>query len=143
MPAPRAFFLHLLARDVEAMRHFYGELLGLPASYHAPDEAVGFRWRGVQLAIFAASEAPIVDGWQRQPGWSGGEGLAPSWSIELDEAGFRSAVDRLRAADVEAFGDAPAWRGYWSYPVRDPMGHTVEITYTPDPPPGVPSPTWS
>ena len=54
---------------------------------------------------------------------------AISWSVTLTEETFPPAVSRLLAAGVASFGTEPVWRGYWSFPVHDPMGNTVEVTW--------------
>ncbi len=69
-----------------------------------------------------------VAGWSRQLGWNGGTGSAPSWGVELDADGFRAAVDRVLDSRAGTWFDAPQWVGYWSFPVRDPMGNTVELS---------------
>ena len=50
-----------------------------------------------------------------------------SWSVPFAEADYRPVLARLKAADVSALHDKPQWVHYWSYPVKDPMGNTVEI----------------
>ena len=67
-----------------------------------------------------------------QPGWAGGTiAGAPSWSVQLDDEPFRAAVACLQAARIESFHEAPQWVNYWSFPVTDPMGNTVELTDAP------------
>jgi hypothetical protein len=50
------------------------------------------------------------------------------FGVELDPEAFRRAVRSLAAAGVTARFSEPQWVGYWSYPVRDPIGHTVEVS---------------
>ena len=65
-------------------------------------------------------------------GLTGGTAPEVSWSFEFKEDSFRTAVDRCRAAGTRTFWDKPRWVGYWSFPVRDPMGNTVELTWPND-----------
>ena len=143
-PADR-FFLYTYCNELEAMRAFYTELVGLDEIFYAPgdDGGLGYHHGDVQFTVLAAAEPlPVATAWARQPGWSGGEGLAPSWSFQLASLdAFRAAVTRLAAADVPRLDDRPQWRGYWSYVVRDPMGHTVEVTHAPAEAPD--DPVWT
>jgi catechol 2,3-dioxygenase-like lactoylglutathione lyase family enzyme len=125
-------FLYLPCRDLDGMRRFYGELVGLRETYYAagPDGGLAYACDHLQLTFFPAPDAePNVAGWHRQPGWAGGTVPAASWSIVADdEAAFRAAVERLTEAGVPRYAERPRWVGYWSFPVQDPMGNTVEIT---------------
>jgi catechol 2,3-dioxygenase-like lactoylglutathione lyase family enzyme len=125
-------FLYLPCRDLEAMRRFYTDLVGLTETYHAPGPEGGLAYAcdRLQLTFFAAPDAaPNAAGWHRQPGWAGGTVAGASWSIVADdEAAFRAAAARLTEAGVPRHAEHPRWVGYWSFPVRDPMGNTVELT---------------
>jgi len=87
----------------------------------------------VQLTIGEHPEAPQSEAdqgeeWATQLGWQGGTSAAPSWGFELGAAALRAAVARLRRHSSAIRSDAPEWVGYWSFPVKDPMGNTVEIS---------------
>jgi hypothetical protein len=45
----------------------------------------------------------------------------------MSSEAFSDAVVRLQDAGVDVLRSEPFWVGYWSYVVRDPMGHTVEV----------------
>jgi len=123
-------FLYVPVSDLDAMRHFYTELVGLDEIYFAADEALAYDCDGLQFTMLFDPNPPAVpEGWATQPGWRGATVAAMSWSIELTEAGFRGAVSRSAEAGVIALHDVPQWVGYWSYPVKDPMGYTAEITW--------------
>lgn len=125
-------FLYVFADDLDAMRTFYSDLIGLDEFFHAAgaDGGLGYRCDRLQFTILPDPDAVRADAaWHRQPGWEGGTLLTPSWSIESESReAFAAAVDRLRAAGVPLLHDQPRWVGYWSFPVRDPMGNTVELT---------------
>lgn len=137
-------FLYVYCNDLAAMRHFYTDLLQLAEIYYAPgpDGGLAYRCDALQFTIFPApAPQPVVDSWQMQPGWPGGTQPTTSWSLTSDTLeAFAAAVDRVTAAGVPAYFDRPQWFGYWSFPVRDPMGHTVELTFAPDADP--PDTTW-
>ena len=135
-PAPGVTEVYVTARDLAAMRVFYTELLGLDEIHHSRDERLlAYRCGGLQLTNFEAADAPIAaDGWATQPGGRGNTGPAISWSVVLTEGGYRRAVEALRAASATACHDAPVWVGYLSFPVRDPMGNTVELSLPVDEP---------
>ena len=124
-------FIYLFCNDLGAMRAFYTDLLGMKEIYFSDgqDGGLGYDCSGLQFTIFpAASELPVIDSWAWQPGWREGAGTAPSWSVVATAATFEPTVARLQAAGVPSFYQAPRWYGYWSYPVKDPMGNTVELT---------------
>ncbi len=123
-------FVYVPARDLAAMRHFYGELLGLREVYHSAEEGLlAYVCGGLQFTIFEAPDAtPMPAGWATQPGWQGPTEPQISWSVVLDTAGYRDAVRALESDDVDRLHDVPVWVGYWSHPVHDPMGNTVEVT---------------
>lgn len=89
---------------------------------------MAFRADGLQITIAHHDDAGAVAGWSRQLGWSGGLASAPSWGFELEPDEFRVAVDRVTDARASTWFDEPQWVGYWSFPVRDPMGNTVELS---------------
>jgi len=126
------WFLYLHANDVDASRTFYRDVIGLPEVFRSPEgDVVGFRAGDVQLTV-AHHDGPAepID-WAGQLGWEGGAAGVPSWGVELDSAGFVRAVAAASAHGSRTRWPAPHWVGYWSFPVRDPMGNTVEIS-TPD-----------
>ena len=128
MPGVR--HVYLSAEDLDAMRWFYGALLALEEVYFSAEEQLlAFDCDGLQFTIYGADVEPSAAGWATQPGWVGGTEPAISWSVELPEEEFRPAVERLTRAGIVALHDAPVWVGYWSFPVRDPMGNTVEVTW--------------
>lgn len=123
-------FIYLFCTDITAMRHFYSDLLGLDEAFYAEGEAVAYNCDDLQFTIFQRDDAPMApDGWAWQPGWGAGSRPVMSWSVKLNEAGFRATLGRLRSASIPAFWSEPQWRGYWSYPVKDPMGNTVEVVW--------------
>lgn len=123
-------FLYLPTRDLDAMRRFYGGLVGLEEIYFADDEQLlAYDCDGLQFTIYGADVEPGPTVWATQPGWRGDTVPLVSWSVELAEVAFRAAVDRVRAAGVATLHREPVWVGYWSHPVRDPMGNTVEVTW--------------
>jgi hypothetical protein len=134
-------FLYIYCNDLMPVRHFYSELIGLEEMHFSAGEAVAYRCDQLQFTIFQADHPlPAVTGWASQPGWAGGTRLDPSWSVECSKAAFDGAVRRLSEAGAPAYREAPVWVGYWSFPIRDPMGYTVELTCPsdgPDEPGGV------
>lgn len=73
-------------------------------------------------------DADYVDGWSQQLGWQGGSTATPSWGFEFPPAEFVRVVESVRGAEIDTFHPGPQWIGYWSFPVKDPMGYTVEIS---------------
>lgn len=125
-------FLYLNTVDLPAARRFYSVLLELDEIVASVD-VVGFRIGSLQLTI-ARHEAARYDevsdaaDWASQLGWVGGKAGKPSWGMEVADEAFGTIVARLQAASVRAWSDEPQWVGYWSFPVMDPMGNTVEVS---------------
>ena len=134
VPQARINFIYLHARDMEAMRAFYRDALGCSEiSYRALDKD-GYGWSVLDMGSFQFMIHPDVDavpqsGWCMQPGWEGGTVPGLSWSLVFTENAFRLALPKLQAIGTEAFHEQPQWcqDSYWSYPVKDPMGNTVEL----------------
>lgn len=122
-------FLYLHCADLESARRFYSNVLGLKETYFSAEEGtVGYVAGALQISIATHAAAVEASGWAEQLGWEGGATAAPSWGFELAPDEFRRAVRSAREAGTEPHFDAPRWLGYWSFPVRDPMGNTVEIS---------------
>jgi len=134
-------FLYLHSGDLERARDFYTNVLGLNEIYFSDEEqSVGYQVGSVQITIGQHSEARHVERWSSQLGWQGGTASDPSWGFHLEVEPFRDAVERSRRQRSEVYRAEPEWVGYWSFPVKDPMGNTVEISSTDPgawPPPGI------
>ncbi|KAA3663552.1 MAG: hypothetical protein DWQ04_10245 [Chloroflexi bacterium] len=129
-PQPGVKFLYLFCNDLHTMRNFYSDLLGLNEIYYSemPDRTVAYDCDGLQFTIiFNAAAQKASPGWAWQPGWQTGSNPIISWSIVLTDGVFQTAVQNLKGASVETFYEEPQWQNYWSFPVKDPMGNTVEI----------------
>lgn len=124
-------FIYNTCNDVEAMRAFYIDLLGLPLTSFRNDEkgkwleyncsGIEFIWHLSPDKVEAAAE------FSRQPGWDGGTLDRASCSIEYSKEGFFDVVERLKQAGVTAAKPEAEDRGsYWAFPVLDPLGNTVE-----------------
>lgn len=125
-------FIYQSCNDLEAMRSFYGGLIGMTeTSYReGPEGWLVYQCDGFQFMIFPAGhELPVPDGWGMQPGWEGGDREYLSWSLIVAEADFAAIVRKLLDKGVDCFNEEPQWcqDSYWSFPVRDPMGNTVEV----------------
>lgn len=142
MPVPGVRFLYLSCSDLDAMRRFYTDLIGMNEIYYSSDDRMlAYDCDGFQFTVLESKDvSPIDEDWGRQPGWSGGTGTTASWSAALTEDTYADAIERLKKADVPALHDDPVWVHYWSFPVRDPMGNTVEVTLAPTEAP--PSTDW-
>lgn len=137
MPTASVRFVYVPCQDLDTMRNFYTDLIELDEIYFSPQERMlAYNCDGLQFTIMESETAtPLGERWAIQPGWPGGVATEPSWSIVVPLEAFIRTVDRLIESDVSCRNDEPDWVGYWSFPVRDPMGTTVEITCAPDTPP--------
>ncbi|HEX9746215.1 MAG TPA: VOC family protein [bacterium] len=140
-------YLFAMATDIDAMRHFCTDLIGMLEKSYMNDENFGwlcYQCDGFQLMFFRANDEntkPLND-WTWQPGYGGGPLEGVSWAINYPEEEFRAAVKRMIGDDVRALFEEPQWfqDSYWSFPVMDPMGNTIELYYTPKDKPE--SPEW-
>ena len=122
-------FLYLHCDDLAAARRFYTGLLGLDEIYYSDgDGTVGYTIGTLQVSVAAHPQAIPIDGWSQQLGWEGGDSTTPSLGIEFDSDSFRRVVGSLHGSEVSAWREEPFWVGYWSFPVKDPMGYTVEVS---------------
>lgn len=127
-----AAFLYLHCSDLGEARRCYTDVVGLSEIFVSiEDGVVGYRVGDLQITIEERSDVEqAASGWAKQLGWDGGTATAPSWGIELDAASFVRAVDAATSAGTPCHRAEPQWVGYWSFPVRDPMGNTVELSTT-------------
>jgi len=128
-------FLYAYTTDLAETRRFYTELVGMEEVAFKPEwNWLCYQCEGFQYMFFGAPEGyePPTE-FAVQPGWEGGELVMPSWSITVPSEDFPAVVECLRAADVKRFFDKPAWcrDSYWSFPVLDPAGMTIEVCNTP------------
>lgn len=132
-PALNIRFIYSMCNDLEAVRHFYTELVGLEQGSFRDDEEWGwlvYESEGFEMMFFRADkELPVLKDWASQPGYEGGTLEVTSWSIHVPEEMFPAVVERLRSAGVKYFTKNPEWRQdcYWGFTVMDPMGNTVEL----------------
>ncbi|MCB1216818.1 hypothetical protein KDL44_05460 [bacterium] len=138
-PQARINFIYLHATDMEEMRAFYKDALGCSEIHYRAEDANGFGWSVIdmgsfQFMIHPGRTAVKQDGWCMQPGWDGGTIPGISWSLVVSNEAFTGCVARLKEMQAPAFHQQPQWcqDSYWSYPVQDPMGNTVELHCIPD-----------
>ena len=133
---PGVKFIYLFCNDLAAMRHFYTNLLGLHEIYFSDGQSVAYDCDGLQFTImFDPDVKAASNGWGWQPGWQEGQNRVVSWSVVLVDEVFKTAVTKLTLSGIDAFYDKPQWKGYWSFPVKDPMGNTTEIVWPLQPEP--------
>lgn len=129
-------FIYSLCNDIEAMRHFYTDLLGMKEIAFYNDEEQKFGYLSYLCAgglefdfFYIGKEAPIHKEWAWQPGYEGGTLPVPSWSVNVPEEDFPEVVKKLKEDGVKSFQENPYWclDSYWAFPVADPQGNTVEV----------------
>jgi catechol 2,3-dioxygenase-like lactoylglutathione lyase family enzyme len=130
-------FLYSMCNDVQAVKVFYTDMLGLFELGFMDQEGfgwVGYDCEGMQLMFFKWDEKiPVREKWDWQPGDGAGDQPGMSFSIELPEDEAKPTLTRLRESGVESMSDKPTWRqaSYWGWTVRDPAGNTVEVYWHP------------
>ena len=132
--ALRVNTLFFWCADVEPVRHFYSDLLGLPETLYRNDDQAGwltYLVDGVQLVFMRGAHPPAVETeFASQPGFEGGTKEVFSWLFSTpSQAEFDAIVERLKAAGVPRLHDeALVNTGASQFIVRDPTGMTVEVT---------------
>jgi catechol 2,3-dioxygenase-like lactoylglutathione lyase family enzyme len=130
---PSIKFIYNYCRDLEAMRAFYIDQLGLPLTSFRNDDKAAYlehNCGGIEFMWFLSTSVQMEDEFSRQPGWPGGALDRVSCSIEYTEEGFFAAVERLKQAGAKSSKPNAEDRGsYWAFPVLDPMGNTVELFF--------------
>ena len=131
---PSVRFIYFYCQDLAAMRHFYSELIGLKETYFSEDDrpSVAYDCDGLQFTIYKSDNVSVTPNeYALQPGWLGGTKLSVSWSIPVPSGDYAKTISKLQASSVDSFSPGPKWVGYWSFPVLDPMGNTVEVVTSP------------
>lgn len=130
--------LHTVFRwcnDVDTMRVFYSDLLGLNETYYRNDNEHGWLTydAGTQLVFMRGTNpVDVMQGWAKQPGYLGGEAEVDSWLITLSAADFENLKKRIVQAGLETFsGNLDTSR---QLILHDPMGMTIEVGIDPDAP---------
>ena len=112
MPSVR--FLYTYCNDLEAMRRFYVDLLGLAHTSVENGKQGGFveiDCGGFRLTFMQSSTVrPVQTEHSKLPGVVGGTAEQVLCSVEYDAEGYAGVVERLRAAGVPA-AKADAERG--------------------------------
>lgn len=114
-------------RNVQDMRKFYSDVLGMQEIYSG-DDAVSYRVGDLQWFFLKASgRVDVLDEWASQPGYTVGKAEVPSWIVEVEPERFEEIVEDLKSRGVESLGDPREFKGHKQFWIRDPMGTTIEI----------------
>lgn len=127
--AKRFIFTYLFCNNLELMKEFYSEFLGLELIWE-DTRSIAYKIEDHQVSITLDKEiTPFSSKFSKQPGWQGGTVSRVSWSLECDKDDFLEIVESIKEyPKVKAWNQKPIWVGYWSFPVLDPMNQTIEIT---------------
>lgn len=128
--AKRFVFTYLFCNDLDSMKWFYTDILHLKLIWES-EESIAFKIGDHQLSVHLhKAYAPSSQKFAIQPGWEGGTEARTSWSLECDVEDFNEIVRAAKSNEIPAYFHEPTWKGYWSFPILDPMNHTIEITCT-------------
>ena len=134
---PALRWLFAMCQDLDAVREFYTDAVGLQELSFRNDEDWGwlhYDCGGVAMTFNRAeADMPAREGFAWQPGGGTGEMPEVSWGIEIPEDDFEATVERVKNTGAPCQTDAPEWRqeSYWGFTVKDPAGNTVELYTTP------------
>jgi hypothetical protein len=118
--------------DVNSIRYFYAEIVGLKVNAFKRNAYVDFKLKGKTMMFYQADKIfkklkTFKDNYNNEQA----ENI--SWTIEVEEEVFAPTVQRLLTANIVILNDEPEWKndGYWSFTVLDPSGNRVEIYMEP------------
>ncbi len=129
--------LYLYCNDVHAIRHFYKDIIGMGEhDFGMPDSVYcGQTSDGITMMWFKSEKEGLLprEKWVDLPGFNGGEVEEPAWGIQLPLEDFTNIVKKLKDEKAHLLFPDPIWAqdSYWAFPVRDPMGYTVEVYTVP------------
>jgi hypothetical protein len=128
--AKRLIFTYIFCNDLDNMKRFYEEILQLDLIWEG-EKTIAFKIGDHQLSISEDEElSTFTPVYSRQLGWEGGTESRTSWSLECDAKDFKEIVSAVKNNKIPGYFSDPVWKGYWSFPVLDPMNNTIEITCT-------------
>ena len=86
--------------DIEAMRRFYTDLLGLEETFFQHEGSQGwltYKSQDVQI-VFIQTETPlpVATEWAKQPGYAEGSLETSSWVMTVSYAEFSKIVERVQ-----------------------------------------------
>lgn len=118
-------FTYIFCNDLGKMKGFYSEMLRLKLVWESKD-SIAYRIGDHQLSIIYNEQfLPPISRFSIQIGWEGGIEARTSWSLECPKEDFNLIVESILNSDVPKYFDKPTWKGYWSFPVLDPMNNTI------------------
>ncbi|MBN2381034.1 VOC family protein [candidate division WOR-3 bacterium] len=132
-PTVNVKFLFNVCNDIDEIRHFYTDIMGMQEQAFMNDENFGYlsyHCDNFDFMFFRAEEKlPVITEWACQPGWAGGTLETTSWGIMMPFEEFKSVYKRMKTQGVPLFKPEPEWRhdSYWGLSVMDPMGNTIEV----------------
>ena len=138
MALPRIQTLYYYCNDVEPLRTFYIDLLGLEETFYRKDEEAGWFTFVIDevnvVFVRARTPLPVPAAFAGQAGFAGGVLEQHSWVLQVAIGDFDAVVARLQAAHVPALTDEPTepQPGHRQFVVRDPMGFTIELYAAPE-----------
>lgn len=126
----RTLYFH--CNDIDAMRAFYTDLLGLPESYYRNSEqhrCLAYQIQGAELVFMPAHEQlPLQTEWARQPGYAGSESTAKTWLFTMSNSDFEIISERVRNSDIPVYNNLEEYDDSQQLFIKDPMGMTIEIS---------------
>ncbi|MFN2114745.1 MAG: VOC family protein [Anaerolineae bacterium] len=127
-------YLYAFCNEIDPMREFYSDVLGMQEGSHMDSEDFGwltYKSEGLELMFFRWDDGvlPVQQAAAWQPGGGDGELPVMSFSVHVPRESYAATVERLRASGANLETAVPTWRqeSYWGLTARDPMGYTVEV----------------
>lgn len=126
--------LFYYCNNIEAMHHFYIELLDLEETYYDAKQGwLTFQIGDTGIVIIRGEQTRnTATEWAKQPGYRDGISEIHSWVLTLSPEEFSAAVSRLQTSDSALLTDSTIspQPGHKQFFVRDPMGRTIELYTT-------------
>lgn len=121
------YFMNI-CKDIDAVRYFYSELIGLRENNFVKNSHIDYSARGKTM-IFFEGDTLFKDLESYSEKFSNKSSGKYSWCIKIEKEKFSNVVTRLLNAGIKLLIDKRDWRqeGIWLFSVIDPAGNIVEI----------------
>ncbi|MHA2032233.1 MAG: VOC family protein [Candidatus Kariarchaeaceae archaeon] len=130
--------LFIWCNNVDEMKMFYSELIGLNEVWYDPEPKTGPPYIVYKLGnnqslhfIGRSNKIEVNQNWSYQPSSEIESGIEKfSWTLELSKYLLEEIVQRLGENQIQTFQKEITTRsGYSAISVLDPMGNTIDLYY--------------
>ncbi|MBC7473110.1 MAG: hypothetical protein H7263_02375 [Candidatus Sericytochromatia bacterium] len=123
-----------LCANVEEMRTFYTEILGIKENYYQKNNFIDYNSNGLTMMFFQA-DSIINNMSSAKKRYSQGHFESLLWTIKIDQDAFIKAIQKLSNHENQIKYNLSTiqWNndGFWNFSVDDPMWNKIIIYMQP------------